>query len=217
MRTARQRPAPPAKAKRLVSEVLPIAFAAVELLSPACERLIIAGSIRRGIQYVGDVEILAIPKFETRPVPDLFSSATESVNLLDELTLQLRADGVLQDRPDKNGRPAWGSKFKRARFQDFPLDLFVCLDPMQWGALCVIRTGPAGYSHQLVTPKGRKFKEYGTDRWRTGQMPEDMCEHDYRLWKLDEHGKRTEAIPTPTEADYFKALGLEYVKPEDRR
>lgn len=215
MRTARPRPSPPAKAKRLVSEVLPIAYAAVELLSPACERLIIAGSIRRGIQYVGDVEILAIPKFETRPVPDLFSSATESVNLLDEMALQLKRDGVLQDRPDKNGRPAWGPKFKRAVFQGFPLDLFVGTAP-QWGALCVIRTGPEGFSRQLVTLKGRKFQDYA-GRWRTGQMPTGIQEHEYQLWKLDERGNRVEPIPTPEEVDYFAALNLPFVRPEERR
>lgn len=214
--TATRRPAPPPKVKRLASEVVPLAFEAVELLSPACERILIVGSLRRGIQYVHDFELLMVPKFETRSVPDLFSTATESVNLLDELTLQLRAEGVLQDRPDKNGRPAWGSKFKRAMFQGFPLDLFICLPPAQFGALAVIRTGPEGFSRQLVTPKGRKFQDY-TGRWRTGQMPAGLREVEGALWRLDGQGKPVEMIPTPEETDYFNALGLDFVKPEDRR
>jgi DNA polymerase/3'-5' exonuclease PolX len=62
--------------------VLPIAGRIVEALRPYCERIEIAGSLRREKPMVGDIEIVAIPR---RPV-DLFG---EPVSMF-----VLGADGV---------------------------------------------------------------------------------------------------------------------------
>src|SRR3990167_9592187 len=72
-------------------------------------------------------------------------------NLLDELLAEWKADGRLRDRPDKNGRGAWGPRFKRALYQvtmsklnrNVGLDIFSVLPPAQWGVIFAIRTGPA--------------------------------------------------------------------------
>ncbi len=46
-----------------------LAEALVRELEPACERIEIAGSIRRGADHVGDLELLAIPRLEDRVAP----------------------------------------------------------------------------------------------------------------------------------------------------
>ena len=52
------------KTKRPYSQVLPIAESLVEKLRPACERIEIAGSLRREKAMVGDIEIVAVPRLE---------------------------------------------------------------------------------------------------------------------------------------------------------
>jgi DNA polymerase/3'-5' exonuclease PolX len=80
------------------------------------------------------------------------------------------------------------------------LDLFIVQPPAQWGAILAIRTGPAHYSHWLVT-----------QRKQGGAMPSYLRQRDGALWDGDE------LVPTPTEASYFAALGIDTVPdPWDR-
>ena len=105
-------------------------------------------------------------------------------------------------RPDKNGRPAFGAKYKRLVFahagEAFPLDLFVT-QPAEWGVVFTIRTGSADFTHRLVTP-----------RRHGGLMPDGMREHGNAIWD----GERQ--LVTPEERDVFAALGLAWVPPERR-
>lgn len=62
-------------------------------LKPVCERLILAGSLRRRKPTVGDVEILYIGKTEVRQDPtDMFASIT--VNIADEAIAALEKSAV---------------------------------------------------------------------------------------------------------------------------
>lgn len=185
---------PLAEAERLAAQV-------VGLLAPACERIEIAGSIRRRKPEVGDIEIVCVPKRDAPTIHDLFGTRKDGplVNLLDALCISLHARDVLGHRPDKNGRPAFGERYKRLTFEGVGLDLFSVLPPAQWGVLYTIRTGPAEFSHRLVTP-----------RLQGGWMPSGMRVQDGALWD------RGAIVQTPEEADFFAALGLEVVPPEQR-
>lgn len=49
------------------------AFEMVEALRPYCHRVEVAGSVRRGRDWINDIEIVAIPKATIEPAPtDLF-------------------------------------------------------------------------------------------------------------------------------------------------
>jgi len=187
-----------------------LALEVVKLLRPSCERIEIAGSIRRGKPDVGDIEIVAIPKFEERERRlDMFTTVTEAEDWLHLTCFGLRLDGVFSDRLDKNGRPAFGSKFKRLLYRGFPLDLFVTTREC-WGCIYLIRTGPAEFGQQLVLKASQG-----------GWLPRGFFFRDGRLWKLPppydaslvDLAKR---IDTPEEADVFRALGYEFVPPEQR-
>lgn len=179
----------------------------IELLAPACERIEIAGSIRRGLPLVGDIELLAVPRFADYP-SGLFGEM-ESVNELDLLCDRLHHEGVLRDRLDKNGHRAWGARFKRAVYHLVPVDLFVVLPPAQWGVLFMIRTGPADFSRRLVTH---------TDAG--GLLPINMAVKDGVLWRVDASQAPRfaplAAIDTPEEYDVFTAIGVPYMAPKDR-
>jgi DNA polymerase/3'-5' exonuclease PolX len=171
-------------------------------LAPACERLEVAGSIRRRRPDVGDVELVAVPRV-TPGRRDLFGDATGEADELHALAERLLHEGVLAHRPDKNGRPAFGTKLKRVVFRgragELPLDLFAVTGAAQWGVIFTIRTGPGAFSTRLVTQR-----RYG------GGMPEGHRVRDGALWD----GERL--VETPEEADLFRALGLPWLPPERR-
>jgi DNA polymerase/3'-5' exonuclease PolX len=189
---------PLAQAERIAAEAL-------ALLAPACRRIEIAGSIRRRRREVADVELVAVPILEPTQL-DLWGATTRERDLLHDLCDLLLADGVLAHRPDTNGRRAFGPRFKRLVYEGhaggagtLPLDLFVVTPPAQFGAVLAVRTGPAEYSHRLVTPR-----QHG------GGMPAGMRLEAGALWD----GGRV--VETPEERDFFAALGLVWLPPEQR-
>lgn len=179
-------------------------------LADCCERIEVAGSIRRRRPTVADVEIVAIPKTETRSAQaDLFTTREETVDLLHLNCFGLRLDGVFSDRLDVNGRPAFGPKFKRLLYRDFPLDLFVTT-PDCWGCIFLIRTGPAEFGKQLVLRESLG-----------GWLPRGFFFRDGRLWKLPppygaEQHAQAAPLDTPEEWDVFRELGYAYLPPWER-
>jgi DNA polymerase/3'-5' exonuclease PolX len=166
-------------------------------LAPACERIEIAGGLRRRKPDVHDLELLAIPKLLTMPVSNLFGTDQVDYNPLDDYLADLVDMGRLEPGT-KNGQ-----RFKQ--FKVLPsgifLDLFIVLPPAQWGVIKAIRTGPAHYSHWLVTRKDRG-----------GALPNHLRVKDGALWPL--YGGL--ALETPTEESFFEVLGIPMPDPVDR-
>lgn len=182
---------PLAEAEQLAAEV-------VELLAPHCERIEVAGSIRRKRPTIGDLEIVCVPKFVVVS-RDLFGAVNAEANVLDTRAAWLVEDGVFAHRRDVNGRPAFGERYKRLTYRGRGLDLFSVLPPAQWGVIFLIRTGSADFSHRLVTPKRQG-----------GWMSSGMHIANGVLWR------DTLAVPTPEELDVFCLLNRPYVEPERR-
>lgn len=107
----------------------------VSFLVRYCERVEVAGSVRRGKSEVGDVELVLVPKM------------TGKVNLAWKFLDKLSAVGVLFE-PSKAGPKYRCYPASNTRPQ---IDLFAVTPPAQWGAILAIRTGPAEYSKGLVT------------------------------------------------------------------
>jgi len=130
-------------------------------LKPFCESLIVAGSLRRRRQDVGDVEILYVSRMEERPL-DMF--ATVSVSLADEEIGKMLAEGTLAKRPSKTGGTAWGAKNKLALHRSgMPVDLFAT-EPGSWWNYLVCRTGPADSNTRIATEaqrRGYRWNPYG--------------------------------------------------------
>src|SRR5262245_12106843 len=93
------------EAKQIASHLL-------VLLTPCADHVLVAGSIRRGVETVGDIELLAAPTLARQL--DLFGVPTSTRNLLDEHCADLLAAGTLQQRLDTRGRPRWGTRYKAA-------------------------------------------------------------------------------------------------------
>lgn len=129
----------------------------VELLKPYCQRVEIAGSLRRGKAEVGDIEIVVMPK--------LVESGLFGDMELDTQFFSAAMSGV-EIRVRKGG--TW---YKQFEYQGMKVDLFIT-SPEKWGCVYLIRTGSAEWIHKLVTPR-----KYG------GLCPSHMRFQDGRLWE----------------------------------
>lgn len=165
----------------------------VSVLAPACERLEVAGSIRRRkATGIHDIELVAIP----RPAALVFGRPPER-SALHQLTDELRGAGRMIPRLDQRARAAWGDKFRRALWETIPLDLFIT-GPDQWGVIFLLRTGDADFSRALVTPEPH------------GALPRGYRIQAGRVWRGDA------VLSTPQEGDVFDALGLPWLTPAAR-
>lgn len=174
-----------------------IAARVMAMLHWTCERIEVAGSVRRKKADCHDVEIVVIPRLDVVSA-DLFGNPTTYRNQFDEACKNLRSDGTFTDRLDKNGRPAWGEKYKRALYQGVPVDLFSATSE-NYGLILALRTGPAEFSLKLV-----QQRTFG------GYLPFGYRVRDGYLWRGDER------ISTPEEQDVFDAIGLDWIRPENR-
>lgn len=168
------------------------------LIQEATVRVAVAGSIRRQRETIGDLEICAIPRYEVVQA-DLFAPG-DGLNrdLLTARCVDLLAEGVFAHRLDVNGRSAFGPKFKRLSYRGVALDLF-SPDAATWGVVFCIRTGPAEFSHRLVTP-----------RRQGGLLPDWLRVSEGRIWRA------ATALETPDEEQVFDAIGLDWIPPERR-
>ena len=181
----------------------PIAAELCALLAPWCERLIVAGSLRRQKPTVGDVEILYIGKVEQRPDPDnMFGS--QRVNLADEAILRLESEGIIARRRNVAGSTMYGPKNKlvRHRASGIPVDLFAATVE-NWFNYLVCRTGPAESNTRIASAaieKGWKWNPYGVG---FTSIPDD-------------YSTPPTVHAVTSEEEVFTFVGLPYREPEDR-
>ncbi len=192
--------------KLSLGEARAIADHILAVLQPVCDRIEVAGSIRRGAPEVGDIELVAIPRTEHRQF-DLFGEPVgPPTDCLHDLLAHLLTEGVVQKRKDRSGRTFWGARDKRLvwTFGDVaaPVDVFGAL-PTTWGRQLAIRTGPMAFSKALVT-----------QRAKGGLCPNDCEFADGGIYRYV--GMHRRFVPTPEEEDLFRELGLPWMEPADR-
>ncbi|RMG91197.1 MAG: hypothetical protein D6706_18435 [Chloroflexi bacterium] len=143
------------------SDAMHIADSLLVLLAPACERVEIAGSLRRHRPQIGDIEIVAVPRYNV--VYNLFGEPIQQDSLVNDILSQLQFKTIKS-----------GPRFKQFEYQGIKVDLFLA-NETNWGVILALRTGSADFSHWLVTPQVQG-----------GAMPAGMqCQGGY----LRRHGK----------------------------
>jgi len=115
------------------------------LLAPECQRILVAGSIRRRKPFPNDIELLAIPRF------------VDGVDLLDEEIKKLMAEGLLGYRRNKRGFIAYGPKNKLLVHlpSGIGLDVFSTTEECWWVSL-VVRTGGETTNKRIAMAAIRK-------------------------------------------------------------
>lgn len=123
-------------------------------LAPYCERCEIAGSIRRCVREVKDIELVAIP---ARVRMDLFRDETRvHPGFAREVEKWERVKGY-----------ADGKYTQRILPEGIKLDLFMA-DRANWGWILAIRTGSANFSHKHLAGRleGKGLKSIEGKLWR---------------------------------------------------
>ena len=129
------------KTQRPLPEAERIAAAIVADLAPCCDRIQVAGSVRRRTEVVGDIDVVAIPRYAPA---GLFGDCT--ANLLWE---HLHASDAY--RFTKGDHPA-GRYYQLAlpRHAGVQLDLFLA-QPDNRGLTLLVHTGSAAFSRAAST------------------------------------------------------------------
>lgn len=175
------------KTKMSLAEAGKLSRDLITKLSPYCLRIEEAGSLRRKVSVVGDIELIAEPF----PTYDLFGEPTYQPHALDEL------DWTPYGQLIKGG-----SKYKQILlFEKITLDLFIVTPPAQWGVIFMLRTGSENFSRMMVTAKNNKYP---------GWMPSCYRVEGGAIWS------RNHMIETPEEKDVFDLFGMKYIEPEAR-
>jgi DNA polymerase/3'-5' exonuclease PolX len=140
------------------AQALVLAKAALNALAPYCDRICIAGSIRRMKSECKDIELVAIP----RMVPGgLFG---------DELEVDPGFCEVVNRWAKVKGEPT-GKYTQRVLPGSMVLDLFITM-PDNWGWILALRTGSAGFNEHVLlrTLKQRGYSAEHGHIQRAGQI-----------------------------------------------
>lgn len=177
----------------LLTDARAIADHVIALLAPACQRIEVAGSIRREKAEVKDIEIVALPEMGT----NLFGEPQGSK--LDDRINDLVYWGKLDfDKAVKRN----GERYKRLLYatldleRDIAIDLFIASEA-NYGNTLAIRTGNSDFSRLLVT-----------QRIHGGLMRPTMRQRDGYLWAQGDGDAFDQLVPCPEEKHFFAALGV---------
>lgn len=181
------------------ADAIAVARELCSALSPACEKLIVGGSLRRRKQEVGDVEIIYIPATQTVKSRDLFATDTK-VNLVDVAIADLERRYVLGRRRNANGSEVFGAKNKLMihKLSGIPVDLFSAR-PGNWWNTVVCRTGGAENNRQIAI--------------RAGDLGYQWNPYGAGFTRLEDGA----IFPMKSERAVFDFLGLLYLEPWDRQ
>ncbi len=179
----------------------------LEALHPYCDKIHIAGSIRREKPSVKDIEIVCQPKKELKKDPSkLFDEGQWMV--MDDFEITLDYITAAVEKGNVNGR-----YMKLELKNGMPLDLFMP-HPSDYIRQLVIRTGSSDYVHHVIAA-GWKIKGWcGTaDGLRlisecTGKQTSD----GKTIWKCT--ASKPSLPPVwETEEQFFAWLGIPYTPP----
>ncbi len=125
-----------------------LADAVVAGLKPFCDRIEIAGSIRRRVAMVGDIEVVCIP---TEVKTGLFDDEPERHP---EFVKKVESWEAVKGKPT--------GKYTQRIIDGVKLDLFM-VEAGNFGLQLAIRTGPARYSHKELASRwaSRGWKSVG--------------------------------------------------------
>lgn len=169
-------------------------------LKDCTTRLLVAGSLRRRKEEVGDVEILFIPIVAPRPDPtDLFGKEVQT-DLATRWINDHEQAGVLARRLKSDGTTTWGAQNKLALHvaSGIPVDFFAGT-LRNFPCLTVCRTGSAETNQRICNEaikRGLRWQPYGEG------FADRMTGTTLKICR--------------SEQDVFAAVGLPYLEPWER-
>lgn len=158
----------------------------VEILRPHCDRVEVAGSIRREMPDCGDIDIVCIPKhdFDLMGNPDKpCGGFISAVNQFDKLI----------GNPD-------GKYTQRQLPEDVKLDLYMA-DPDNFGLLLAIRTGSADFNVKTLVRGIERINHKMTEG---------------HIYDFSNNVLNPVHVPIREEVDLFNLIGIPFIEPKMR-
>jgi DNA polymerase/3'-5' exonuclease PolX len=212
-----------AKGSWELKEARTIAEEIIERLRSHCHKIDIAGSIRREMSYVGDIEIVAVPIRQPHLIPvykkvmqpDLMGEETE-VKVID----QEKSKTVLRPLPafisivqgwvKVKGEPD-GRYTQRILPEGIKLDLFMTTVE-DYYRIYAIRTGSAEYSMEVIA---RQWVRRGWRGTKDGLRLTEECKETSSGWQCIVDNPTI--LPAwQTEEEFFKFINVVYIHPKNR-
>jgi DNA polymerase/3'-5' exonuclease PolX len=187
-----------------------IAIALCYKLQPYCDKINIAGSIRRQKPEVKDIEIICLPKIVELENSDLFGAVTVTkvinagfVRVVDEIGELVK------------GKPG-GRYMQFMLSQGIKLDLFTP-EPHDYYRQFAIRTGSADYSAIVIAYGWKKLGWCGTDKGlrRQSQCTEKKGPDGKSKWICDHPNPDLPPV-WESEQEFFNWIEAPYKVPKDR-
>jgi DNA polymerase/3'-5' exonuclease PolX len=170
-----------------------------QVLGPHCERIEVAGSIRRGKPWVKDIDLVVIPKMTSKDA--LFGSTSELAETdfyaaLSRQFVQTNSEGQRMIR----GNVWLGAKL-------ISIDVYIAT-PESWATLMLIRTGSAEHNIWMCA----RARACGGRLHADGTGLEVPGQYDPVLQKT----VNSRVIRAKNEEEIFKALGIPPASPNER-
>jgi DNA polymerase/3'-5' exonuclease PolX len=158
-------------------------------LWPYTSKMCIAGSVRRECEFVGDIEVVVVPK-------DEFSMGLAFPEGFKGLTIN-------------------GSRLKRFIYpgEGVQIELYIT-NIADYGRILAIRTGSSAFSHIQLALRWNRLGWAGTE---DGLRRKTECDHK-STWKIKPEYRLNPTKPPEfdTEEKFFAFLGVEWTHPKAR-
>lgn len=184
-----------------------IADMLVDEMRPYCHKVEIAGSVRRLKPEVKDIELLAIPKWESVAAGFFAEDVSRNNSLYCRwalghpyITWIKTGTHLIVPWPITEDGKYWRGLIASSYVPEngVKLDLFLTT-PEQWGILFVIRSGPSEFSEKMVT-----------QQHKGGWLSNDYSVAGGNLWR------KGVVVPCPEEQDFFNVTSRKWIPPEKR-
>jgi len=170
-----------------------------QAFGPLCERIEIAGSIRRGKPWVKDIDLVVIPKMKSRK--SLFGNAAELAETdFYEALCGYFASMTAEGQRLLRGKAWMGSKL-------ISVDVYVATEE-SWATLLLIRTGSAEHNIYMCA----RARACGGKLHADGSGLEVPGQYDH----IAQRTLNSRLIRAKSEEEIFKALGIPTPAPNER-
>jgi DNA polymerase/3'-5' exonuclease PolX len=209
-----------AKVKVQYNDAAIICDELVEKLSPYCEDIRVAGSVRRKCETVGDIELVILPKYIgasqaqaeqlalLNSLPDVHVEVPRknlTFTALKEMTELYNGEWFRLAQENKRD----GQKYKKFEVKGFDfwlqVDVFFAV-PENFGLIYLLRTGPADFSKYMLT--GHK------DR---GALPPGYRSEGGLIHFQLQPDHEDQIVPIESEKAIFDITGFQYLAPVARQ
>lgn len=172
-----------------LSRAKAIADRFIAYLTPYCSQISVAGSVRREVETVGDVEVVVVAK-------DEFSMGQ---------CFPLGYPGLTIN----------GGRLKKFYYPEHELHMELYITTLaDYGRILAIRTGSSYFSHVALAMQWNRAGWAGTEN---GLRRKSECDHK-STWKIKPEYKLAPTLPPvfDTEEKFFEFIGAKWIPPKER-